>query len=446
MSTCRLLQGDCRAVLATLPERSVSCCVTSPPYYGLRDYGCDGQIGLEQSPAAYIAKMVEVFAAVHRVLRDEGTCWVNIGDSYAGGGGFFPNAPSNLDGRSLSARQDRGSGAKPKGIRAVSGFKPKDLMMIPARLAIALCDWGWYLRSAITWVKSNPMPESVTDRPSSATEMVYLLAKQPRYFYDADAIRESSTVDKGNATTFRGGGAYTGGKSFYNSAPQERNSQGNVPNEEGTRNRRNWWEIAGQPYPEAHFATFPEALVEPMILAGSSPRACEVCGAPWSRVVGREWEPDTKTGKHAGRGSGHFRTSPGGPQDRAGKVWTRVVAAQTRGWQPTCTCSQEGSGRCVILDPFVGSGTSGVVALRHGRDFIGIDLSADYLTLARRRIEASLHESNVLDRPRVKVLDGQMPLFEDQEEAPPPVKDKQGQVGNRTYSGFNARRAAKEAR
>lgn len=399
---CRLLQGDVRSCLAELPAASVHCCVTSPPYYGLRDYGCEGQIGLETTPAEYLATMVDVFAAVHRVLRDDGTLWINIGDSYANDGKWG----GHTGGKHVKALHGLPIGRN----KRYTGFKPKDLMMIPARLAIALQEWGWYLRSAITWCKANPMPESVNDRPTSATEQVYLFAKSQSYYYDADAIREPQTGNahpRGHGITPKSAPMGHGIKA-NNSYHAATSAYVDIP---GGRNRRNWWVVAGEPYSEAHFATFPTKLVEPMILAGSSSRACEVCGAPWRREIEKEWGPDTKTGAHAGRGAGHFRASPGGPQDRADKVWTRIVAAETRGWSPTCRCrGSDGTGQSVILDPFAGSGTTGVVALRYGRRFIGIDLSQAYLAMAKTRIEASIHAGNVAG-PKVRVVDGQMPLW-----------------------------------
>lgn len=440
MSAYRLLQGDVRSCLADLPAASVHCAITSPPYYGLRDYGCEGQIGLETTPAEYLAKMVEVFAAVHRVLRDDGTLWINIGDSYTGSsvGQTSLRQPSQTSTK-LSAGANAALGAR---VGVPEGFKPKDLMMIPARLAIALQEWGWYLRSDIIWAKVNPMPESVSDRPTSAHEHVFLLAKQPRYFYDADAIREPHTGEGVVDGVFTG----SGGVNIGQWQPREKDGvarecfamKDRQYNPSG-RNKRNWWKIASQPYPDAHFATMPEALVEPCVLAGSSPRACEVCGASWSRSI--ESMPVLSVASHKGSTFTNGKTghTQGERVGRGLRLEHRPV-----GWQPTCQCPQEGSGRCVVLDPFVGSGTTGVVSLRHNRDFIGIDLSIDYLKLAETRIQASLHESNVLDRPKVKMVEGQMPLWDDVEAPEPPVKDKQSHVGNRTYSGFNARWVAKE--
>lgn len=440
----RLIQGDAEEVLSTLPERSIQCCVTSPPYFGLRSYlDIDHpdkalEIGSEPTVAGYVQTMVAVFRAVRRVLRDDGTLWLNLGDSYCtrsvarddGMRTVIKDYAGNAGLPSWSEYAAQGKARYSSQMRA-EGLKDKDLIGIPWRMALALQDDGWYLRSDIIWAKVNPMPESVTDRPTSAHEHVFLLAKRPTYFYDGDAIRERAwdwgmrdrIASKHNTEGFRIAGQ----------SPHTGFTNGNAA--ASGRNKRNWWAIASQPFPGAHFATMPEALVDPCVLAGSSPRACGVCGAPWARVVGQETRPNVPslTGKYNGVGV-HRTVSGGVGQDRRHRI--------NAGWQPTCTHDDD-TGQCTILDPFCGSGTVGVVALRHGRRFIGIDLSADYLTLATRRIEASLHADNVLDRPRIKLVDGQQALFPVEDESQP-VTDKQGQ-GGRTYAGFNERwRAAHE--
>ncbi|MBY6273924.1 MAG: hypothetical protein CW346_17265, partial [Bacillaceae bacterium] len=227
--------------------------VTSPPYFGLRNYGVDGQIGLESTVEEYVQTMVEVFREVRRVLRKDGTLWLNLGDSYNGSGG----AGGDYAEGGLKEGQPKYPG------RRLDGLKPKDLIGVPWRVAFALQADGWYLRSDIIWSKPNPMPESVTDRPTKAHEYVFLLAKSERYFYDADAIREPHTVDwigrniksaKGNKDRNDGGKACETG-----------NPAG--------RNKRSVWEISTKPFPEAHFATFPPELPEICILAGTSPMA-----------------------------------------------------------------------------------------------------------------------------------------------------------------------------
>ena len=270
----RVATGDCLEVLASLPDATVHCCVTSPPYFGLRDYGHAGQIGLEPTPDAYVAKLVDVFREVRRVLRDDGTLWLNLGDSYAGGGGYAPDAPCNVARRNGEAwgalnpsKQERRESRK--GTGNVAGCKPKDLLGIPWRVAFALQADGWYLRSDIIWHKPNPMPESVTDRPTKAHEYLFLLSKQPKYYYDAAAIAEPLAPASAERYDYDFGGA----KSI---ALVEANKEGigrrtSVVGERAApegRNRRTVWTVTTQPYSGAHFATFPPALIEPCILAG----------------------------------------------------------------------------------------------------------------------------------------------------------------------------------
>ena len=297
-----ILCGDALEQLRTLEAESVHTCVTSPPYYNLRDYGAAGQIGMEETPEEYIGKLVDVFREVRRVLRPDGTLWVNIGDSYATRSG--PQPPTNT-------RNTCGHTAKHR----PSGYKYKDLMGIPWLLAFALRADGWYLRQDIIWHKTNAMPESVRDRCTKAHEYIFLLSKSPHYYFDAAAIREPCGV-KGNARTFRGGGAYTGGRSFQNSARVERESHGNSANNTGGRNKRSVWSIATGQFKAAHYATFPERLVEPCILAG---------------------------------------------------------------------CPEGGT----VLDPFAGSGTTGVVAKRLRRNFVGVEINPDYWKMATDRIAAT---------------------------------------------------------
>lgn len=252
MST-RILIGDALARLRELPDESVHCCVTSPPYWGLRDYDVEGQVGLEDTPEAYVARLVEVFAEVRRVLRVDGTCWVNLGDSYARepakGGSGTPN------GRNLAEMGF--TGAKP----VPSGLKPKDLVGIPWRVAFALQADGWWLRSDIIWHKPNPMPESVTDRPTKAHEYVFLLTKSERYAYDAGAIAEK-TSHVGLTWDERKEIGEGGRRGFAQNGPS------NIGGANGTRNARTVWPIATQPFPGSHFATMPPALAERCILAG----------------------------------------------------------------------------------------------------------------------------------------------------------------------------------
>jgi len=259
----RILQGDCVESLRTLPDASVHCCVTSPPYWGLRDYGHAGQIGLESTPEAYVARMVEVFREVRRVLRDDGSCWVNLGDTYANtpvgkfNGGGFVDGSAKSGGRDMSGVATSGAVNKWK----ASGLKQKDLVGIPWRVAFALQADGWWLRQDIIWHKPNPMPESVRDRCTKAHEYVFLLTKSERYYYDADAVSEAATRAGGVA----GGKKYRSGEWHPTKQAHSDSLAGQVA---ATRNRRSVWTVTTKPYSGAHFAVMPAALVEPCILAG----------------------------------------------------------------------------------------------------------------------------------------------------------------------------------
>lgn len=278
----KIFYGDCREIMRRWAEQGVKAqvCVTSPPYFGLRDYGVGGQLGLEQTPDEYVQNMVEVFRCVKDVLADDGTLWLNIGDSYAGSG-----KGRNADG----THQEGGKQGTSRG--TVEGrlikthapdCKPKDLIGIPWRVALALQADGWYLRQDIIWSKPNPMPESVRDRCTKAHEYIFLMSKSPRYYYDHEASKEDAVT---------GGGL--------------------------KRNRRSVWTVATKPYKGAHFAVFPPALIEPCILAGS------------------------RTGD-------------------------------------------------IVLDPFMGSGTTAAVAVQHGRQYIGCELNPDYAPLIEARVSAAI--------------------------------------------------------
>lgn len=259
--------GDCLATLRALPASIAQTCVTSPPYYGLRDYGVDGQIGLEETPDAYVARLVEVFREVRRVLRDDGTLWLNLGDSYntqpAGN-----KTPSGFSQTRPSRRSGNGDQETVKtGRKLWGGCKPKDLLGIPWMVAFALRADGWFLRSAIVWHKPNPMPESVRDRPTSSYEMVFLFAKSGRYFYDAEAIKEEAAPESAARYAYGFGGT----KNEALKASDKPTAVVGKRDFDGGRNARNVWTINTQPYSGAHFATMPPALAERCIKAGSRP-------------------------------------------------------------------------------------------------------------------------------------------------------------------------------
>jgi DNA modification methylase len=363
----RVLEGDCRTVLAGLEPGSVHTCVTSPPFFGLRDYGHAEQIGLEPSPDEFVAALVDVFREVRRVLRDDGTVWLNLGDSYSGSG------PSGASYESETTKRRREQGAQDGAFRVsptlrdrgltyaekkpvpAAGTKPKDLIGIPWMVAFALRADGWYLRSDIIWSKPNPMPESVTDRPTKSHEYVFLLSKGPRYFYDADAIREAHDGPlhaPGNqaADEWEGirGAHKSKGMSGHLAEPER--TWGNPAG----RNKRSVWTVATQPYPGAHFATFPPKLIEPCILAGCPERACSVCGAPWTRVVERTPMVVRPTPRREAwqAEDDHARTQTGG-------TMLEPPSSRTVGWEPSCAHDAP-TVPGMVLDPFAGAGRSWV--------------------------------------------------------------------------------------
>ena len=313
--------------LKTLEPESAQTCVTSPPYFGLRSYIDDEhedkalEIGLEPTPDEYVQKLVEVFREVRRVLKDDGVLWLNLGDSYAGGGGHSPNAPSSATSKSGKY----GMALKEGGIKPKGDVKAKDLVGIPWMVAFALRADGWYLRSDIIWHKPNPMPESVTDRPTKSHEYIFLLSKSERYFYDHEAIKEPLA----EASVARYEYAF-GGPKREALTEAERTGVGSrtgvIGKREATegRNKRTVWTVATKSYSEAHFATFPPDLIRPCILAGSA--------------VG-----DT------------------------------------------------------VLDPFNGAATTGLVALQHGRNYIGCELNPEYIELSEKRLKPLAAQPRLLE-------------------------------------------------
>ena len=372
--------GDARSI--PLPDGSVQTCVTSPPYFGLRDYGVDGQIGSEDSLDAFLATMVDVFREVGRVLRDDGTVWLNLGDSFAGGhsgeksAGDGPGALSSGLTRKPGKRKYRGAIRT----RPIGDFRPKCKMLVPHRLAIALCDDGWIVRQDIVWAKPNPMPESVTDRPTTAHEFVFLLAKQPRYYYDAEAVREPHDFPKATRRSAKVSEAEIA--AFHGKAPGNR---GRAGLHHAGRNKRSVWHIPSHPFPDAHFATFPPKLVEPCILAGTPQKACPTCGAGWVREVKVTGQNRADEGRIA-----EF-VAKGVPRTSANLylVGCKAGERETIGFAPNCGCpNNDGSGKALVFDPFAGSGTTGVVARQMGREFFGVELNPEYAAMANARIRS----------------------------------------------------------
>jgi DNA modification methylase len=386
-----LYVGDVIEVLSGLPDESVHCCVTSPPYWGLRDYGTEGQIGLEATPELFVAAMVDVFREVRRVLRRDGTCWLNLGDSY--------NSAASNQRNELIGGWDAGMG---RSTTIDKNLKPKDLCGIPWRVAFALQADGWYLRSDIVWSKPNPMPESVTDRPTKAHEYVFLLTKSAKYHFDQEAVREANTSPEQLDHNLRYAKVYDGPSTDPANGQPGNVNNGGIHSRPGTaagRNIRSVWEIATQPYPQAHFATFPEALPERCIKAGTSERGCcPECGAPWVREVERDAgvaEASERPKRTRGMDSPTSTLSLSGNGSREWEKRGTKVA--TTGWTPSCDCMFYFNLQdrvtfpppvpCTVLDPFMGSGTTALVARKLGRRSIGIELNPEYAALAADRLK-----------------------------------------------------------
>ena len=394
MNDIQIITGDCLDVLRDMPDCSVHCCVTSPPYWGLRSYGIgaeNGEMGLESTPEEYVAKMIEVFREVRRVLRDDGTCWVNLGDSYAASPG--QRKPTDQAGEKQQTM--RGSTGSPS--RDIDGLPAKNLVGIPWRVAFALQADGWYLRQDIIWHKPNPMPESVTDRCTKSHEYLFLLSKSARYFYDAEAIKEVGNPETENRYKY----AFAGEKreAIREQGIRIRGTPESFVFSPG-RNKRSVWTVPTHSFREAHFATFPPKLIEPCILAGVPAKACAVCGAPWVRVV-EKGAPDMAHRKACGgdanggyNGTAIKDYAGGGAQD-ASATKARILAGmcerKTVGFRPTCDCAVD-TIPGTVLDPFGGAGTTGLVAKRTLRRAILIELSPEYADMARRRIDGSQDE------------------------------------------------------
>jgi site-specific DNA-methyltransferase (adenine-specific) len=386
--------GDALQVLRTLPDASVHCCITSPPYWGLRDYGVAGQIGLEATVDDWLLQLVAVFAEVRRVLRKDGTLWLNVGDAYAGQGG-------GSDGHHGGLRRWRDGGrttSKP-------GLARKQRLFLPHRLVMALQASGWWARDELVWHKRCPMPESARDRSTMAHEFVFLLSKRPSYFFDQEAWKEpvnGTAHPRGDGRVPRGLGTGPGGhrelRGRYEPKTQSAGMAfgGMVTH----RNRRSVWTLGPEPFAGAHFATFPTALVDPMVLAGTSEGgACGACGAPRRRLVRkgaaqlehRRACGGDANGEYHGAATKDFAAAGA---ENASVVKARILAGMcerhTVGWARTCkpTCAGGDVVPCVVLDPFAGAGTTGVVSVRRGRSFVGIELSPEYAAMARRRINA----------------------------------------------------------
>lgn len=432
-----IIVADVRAGLRLLPSESVHCCVTSPPYWNLRDYSCPGQIGLEPTVAEYISTMVNVFEGVRRVLRSDGCCWINISDSYAASG----RGPGGSD----KAKSNHGAMNLPP-MKPTGNLKPLDMCLIPQRLAIALQDAGWYVRSDVIWAKVCPMPESVAGtrwercrvhlggkwqdaenynqgdvhsadirnrpspeyapcpgcarceknnglvlrrgswRPTRSHETILMLTKSDRYWAAGEAVREKFADERmGNPGSYSKTSAASKG---YNNFRQDGGFLNNGGGWErgaelGGRNLRSVWVLPPSPYPGAHFATYPPELPKRCIQASTSERGCcATCGAQVARVI------QAAKGGTIGKGWGEDARSiaTGNVKHTGGDLYYKTYEPSTTiAWRPTCSCNA-GTVPAVVLDPFMGAGTTAVAAARLGRSWIGIELSAEYAAMAQKRI------------------------------------------------------------
>ena len=371
--------GDALEQLRLLDDEIVDTCITSPPYYGLRDYGADRQLGLEDSAESFIQNLVEVFREVRRVLKPDGTLWVNIGDSYSGSG-KGRNADGFVDIEKIEGtKQETSKGATGGYLGKRDDFKPKDLMMIPAMLAIALRADGWYLRQDIIWAKPNPMPEPVKDRCTKAHEYIFLLSKNRQYYYDAEAIRENPDqvlTRKGSNQPL--GGVIGEGRNDREMFTEDITTYG--------RNKRSVWTVTTKGFKEAHFATYPPDLIEPCILAGTSQRGCcPECGKAWNRIVERIRTERTEIPANDPRS--RPKRYDNSYTDINGRSDCAYLKTQTLGWEAGCDCDAGDPIPAVVLDPFSGSGTTAGVALKHGRNAILIELNPEYAALTSKRMK-----------------------------------------------------------
>lgn len=360
-----ILRGSSLEWSRRIPARVIQVAVTSPPYYGLRDYKAAGQIGIEDTPEKYVSNLLAVFSETWRILRDDGVLYVNIGDSYNANGrtghGSRIGCKQGTN-RASAAGEDSGRANAPE-------LKEKELIGIPWRLAFAMQRAGWYLRQELIWAKPNPMPGSVSDRCTTAHEHVFMFSKSRRYFYDAVAIAEPAAA------------ADSGGPEF--------------------RNKRSVWTVPVQPYEKAHFATFPPKLIEPCILAGSSEKGCcPECRAPIRRVVKKtkimRERPNALTKRTGEVGTGNVC-----PNDVAG------VRVETVGWERTCAHDAADTNRipCIVFDPFMGSGTTAAVALRHGRHALGCELNPEYARMAVDRVRGERDKFGLFDTAPIELVE-----------------------------------------
>ena len=365
--------GNCLETLQKMDDQSVNTCITSPPYWGLRDYnGEEEQLGLEDTPELFVDNLVKVFREVKRVLKDDGTVWLNLGDTYS----------SHKDCKSTAQSLAKGTQAEVAHVidkgRSVSrntkklkqaGLKNKDLIGIPWRVALALQADGWYLRQDIIWHKPNPMPESVKDRCTKSHEYIFLLSKNVKYYFDYEAIKEDAV---GNSPNNKKPHKHQG-------QPFSRTKE-NLVNIQAVekRNKRSVWTVTTKPFKGAHFATFPKDLIEPCVLAGCPEKICFSCSKPYERVMQKPKPLKVKRGRRAGTDDRLI----GGVLDKYNKENPPIDL----GLQKQCDCNTKETKAGTVLDPFGGSGTTAIVANKHNRNAVMCELNKEYVGIAKERI------------------------------------------------------------
>ena len=335
--TVKILQGNCLDKLKDLPEQSVNTCITSPPYFGLRNYQAADQLGMEETPEEFVDNLVKVFREVKRVLRDDGTVWLNLGDTF---------------------------------------LKNKQLGCIPFKTAIGLQKDGWILRQDIIWHKPAPMPESVKDRCTKAHEYIFLLSKCPKYYFDNEAIKEDciGKDERKWSDSYDNVGSIIQGDTNADIKRTKRYSKdGNFK-----RNKRSVWTVTTKPFKDAHFATFPMDLIEPCVLAGCPEKICVDCGKPYKRVMQKPKQLEVERNKRSGLDD----RKVGGVLDK----YNRENPPKDLGMQKQCDCKTNETKPGTVLDPFGGSGTTGIVANNHNRNAILIELNKEYIEIATERL------------------------------------------------------------
>jgi len=375
--------GDAEATLAAMPSDSVHMMMTSPPYFGLRDYGEDGQIGLEDSLHEYIDELVAVFDEIRRVLRPDGSAWLNLGDSYA------------------TARRDHTGGDQVGGApdgdyatRDEGDLGRKNKMLVPHRVAIALQSDGWIVRNDVTWVKPNPMPSSVKDRLNTTTEQIFHLTPEPDYYYDLDAIREAHA----KSTMDRGAGSEYNTRRFTAQKGKSMTQQDDVKIHPSGKNPGDVFEVTTKPFPEAHFAVYPPELCEKPTKATCPPKVCVECGSPYEREVERESIEDAGRSDDAQYVQSGTREEKDAHRQLGGNYQEALENrdVEMKGWQQTCDCDTDATEPGIVLDPFAGAGTTCLVAKELDRRFIGVDLNPEYVAMAQRRLGLDVHDPSLV--------------------------------------------------